>query len=343
MILALGFCLVGSASAIDVTVEDPSFEEATITSGSWAYVNFNAPPWICSSGTTNGAWMGRNYSNSRGYPQTGHNSLTYTEFNNLYVYQTLADTYVEGAEYTLSCWAVNHFNLSGTVTLSLTDGVNFADDNLALGSSGPQTVSTQSGFIWYEYNFTYTATAADAGKPIGIQFQGGGNTNFDDVTLEAIIPGVQVTPTLLSIDEEGPTFDTYDITLLKDPDDGVPGNNPDQVFVTVTPDIQSDVGAGAGTAITLTFTAKDIPQTVTVTAEDDDVHEDDHTSLITNSFSSVDLFFNGLVREVTAEVTDNELICGDWGYLPMDYDENCYVDLRDYAVFASYWMDETVY
>ncbi|OQA00490.1 MAG: hypothetical protein BWY71_00709 [Planctomycetes bacterium ADurb.Bin412] len=30
--------------------------------------------------------------------------------------------------------------------------------------------------------------------------------------------------------------------------------------------------------------------------------------------------------------------CGAWGYLPMDFDRNCYVDLADFAAFAGDWM-----
>ena len=33
--------------------------------------------------------------------------------------------------------------------------------------------------------------------------------------------------------------------------------------------------------------------------------------------------------------------CGDWGYHEMDFDENCYVDLRDFAEFASQWLNCT--
>ena len=33
--------------------------------------------------------------------------------------------------------------------------------------------------------------------------------------------------------------------------------------------------------------------------------------------------------------------CGDWGYLEMDFDENCYVDLKDFSLFASQWLNCT--
>ncbi len=37
-------------------------------------------------------------------------------------------------------------------------------------------------------------------------------------------------------------------------------------------------------------------------------------------------------------IPDPVLACGDWGYLAMDFDQNCYVDLADFAAFAGDWM-----
>ena len=39
--------------------------------------------------------------------------------------------------------------------------------------------------------------------------------------------------------------------------------------------------------------------------------------------------------------SEQVLICGDWGYRSMDFDRNCYVDLADFAAFASDWMNCT--
>ena len=138
---------------------------------------------------------------------------------------------------------------------------------------------------------------------------------------------------------EGGVTDTYTVVLKTAPSV--------DVEVTVTPgDTEVSVGNGAGGAITLTFTSGnwDTAQTVTVTADDDEEYEGKtpHETTIAHTVTG-DGDYSGLsVPSVTAEVTDDELICGDWGYLPMDYDENCYVDLRDYAVFASHWLDVTI-
>ncbi|MBN2376457.1 MAG: LamG domain-containing protein, partial [Sedimentisphaerales bacterium] len=315
MALTLGFCLAGPALAIDVPITDASFEDAAIPNGSWSYVNYNSTGWWCSSGAASGSWMGRNYVNGYGYPQVGHNSPSYTEFNNQYCTQALDATYEAGLEYTLTVWAtVHNYADPGQRIYGYflnADGYNLLDPmpvnaTTTLYDSGPNVIPDTSTFNWYKYEFTYVATSADDGSKIGIAFWGDGETNFDDVSLVAQPPVVMVLPNLIDIAEGGAT-DTYDITLLKDPNDGVAEGNPGQAEVTVSPDAQSDVGAGAGVAIVLTFTAKDIPQTVTVTAVDDTDLEGDHDSIITNTVSSADLTFNGIVKVVTANITDNDV------------------------------------
>jgi len=37
-------------------------------------------------------------------------------------------------------------------------------------------------------------------------------------------------------------------------------------------------------------------------------------------------------------IPDPVEVCGDWGYLNMDFDHNCRVDLADFAAFAGDWM-----
>jgi len=37
-------------------------------------------------------------------------------------------------------------------------------------------------------------------------------------------------------------------------------------------------------------------------------------------------------------VLDDEQICGDWGYMRGDINKDCYVDLLDFADFASEWL-----
>ncbi len=155
------------------------------------------------------------------------------------------------------------------------------------------------------------------------------------------IPGVVMTETLGSteVDEDGGS-DSYDIVLYRSPTD--------DVQITVTPgDSQIDIGAGAGVARVLTFTADpsgdwDIAQTVTVTAADDAVYEgsdDPHTTVITHTSQSLDVDYDDIaINSVAVAVYDNELICGDWGYLEADVDRNCYVDILDFIALVDKWM-----
>jgi len=103
------------------------------------------------------------------------------------------------------------------------------------------------------------------------------------------------------VSETGPTSDTYTIVLNSEPTANV--------TITIDPDTQTDLGSGAGTAVTRTFTNMNwsTPQTITVTAVDDAVAEDAHTSTIAHSASSADSGYNGIsISNVVANVTDND-------------------------------------
>ena len=109
-------------------------------------------------------------------------------------------------------------------------------------------------------------------------------------------------------------------------------------------DSQIDLGEGPGVAKELTFTVGgggnwDEPLTITVTAFDDDVYEGDepHVTVITHSADGGD--YNGMdIDSVEVSVIDNEQTCGDWGFFKGDLNEDCYVNLLDFAMFAEYWL-----
>ena len=153
------------------------------------------------------------------------------------------------------------------------------------------------------------------------------------------IPAIMVTETLggTEVDEGGAT-DSYDIVLQSSPTSNV--------LVTVTPgDSQIDIGAGAGVARVLTFTADPggdwaSPQTIIVTADDDVIYEpadDPHYTTTTHSASGGG-YDSVIISEVVVSVADNDLGCGSWGYLPQDLDFNCYVDVLDLNLFALEWL-----
>lgn len=134
--------------------------------------------------------------------------------------------------------------------------------------------------------------------------------------------------------KEGEFGDSYEVVL---------GSEPSQeVQITATPsDGQIDLGAGAGVPIILTFTTEnwDTPKTVNVSAYDDDIYEGKEPHVVTISHSANGGDYTGInISSVEVEVIDDELICGDWGYMRGDINKDCYVDLLDFAEFASQWM-----
>ena len=83
----------------------------------------------------------------------------------------------------------------------------------------------------------------------------------------------------------------------------------------------------------------DVPRTINITAYDDDVYEGKvpHVTTITHAADGGD--YTGInIAAVEVEVIDDELTCGDWGYFVSDINKDCYVDLQDFAEFASEWM-----
>jgi Ca2+-binding RTX toxin-like protein len=101
---------------------------------------------------------------------------------------------------------------------------------------------------------------------------------------------------------EGGNSDTYTAVLTTQPIANV--------TVTVSPDTQSDVGAGGGNPVTLNFTPSNwnVPQIVTVQAVDDVLVEaNPHATTITHKASSTDTKYNLItIPSVTAQITDND-------------------------------------
>jgi len=131
--------------------------------------------------------------------------------------------------------------------------------------------------------------------------------DYNGITIDSITvnitdndtAGVTVSETTLSVDEEGPTSDTYTIVLDTQPADDV----------TITLDV-SEGGQVTLSTSTLTFTAANwsTPQTITVTAIDDDVEEGIHSVTITHAASSDDAKYEGItIASVTVNITDNDM------------------------------------
>jgi uncharacterized protein len=96
---------------------------------------------------------------------------------------------------------------------------------------------------------------------------------------------------------EGGATDSYTVVLTTQPTA--------TVTVTVTGDTQVTVSP---TTLTFSTANWDIPQTVTVTAVDDDDVEGPHTGTVTHTVASADPAYDGLaVASVTVSITDNDV------------------------------------
>jgi len=154
------------------------------------------------------------------------------------------------------------------------------------------------------------------------------------------LPGLLIKESDSTTDpEEGAAGDSYTIELTTTPVAAVE--------VTIDPNegldsnYRLDLGAGPGVAITLTFTAKGVPQSVNVTALDiDDVRNDVELAAIAHSSTSTDTNYDREYGSVIALILQDE--CGAWGYSVMDFNQDCRVDLLDYAEFAINWANCTM-
>lgn len=126
-----------------------------------------------------------------------------------------------------------------------------------------------------------------------------GEVNFGGSTLT---PGVTVLEsggnTLLT---EGGADDSWTVVL-----NSVPASN---VTIVVRPDEQTNLGAGAGVPIELSFTPTNAltPQTVVAEAFDDAIAEGTHSAIIAQSSTSNDVDYDGLnIPGINVSITDND-------------------------------------
>lgn len=136
------------------------------------------------------------------------------------------------------------------------------------------------------------------------------DSDYDSASVAPVIVDItdNDTPELLIIESgstdvfEDGAVDSYNLVLATEPTA--------DVVVTITPDSQVDLGGGVGVAINRTFTPInwDTPQTIVVTAIDDNVDEGIHNSTITHSLASTDPFYDGLgASDVVVNIADNDI------------------------------------
>jgi len=180
----LVLAVTGTASADhqwDITVGDAGFDDYTLSPHSYidiadpCYYNTVPDPWECLYGE---AWIG--YDNYWDDPEgpdlpalSGHNiAYGYDD----YIYQILDETFIEGGTYTLSVWvglAWSGYSSAWSLYFTAEDYAN----NL-IQTSGSAPIGS-----WGQVSLAYTATAADAGKKVGIKIFGATYVSYEDVTL----------------------------------------------------------------------------------------------------------------------------------------------------------------
>ncbi|AQT67886.1 hypothetical protein STSP2_01038 [Anaerohalosphaera lusitana] len=129
---------------------------------------------------------------------------------------------------------------------------------------------------------------------------------------------------------EGGSSVTCSVELTGDPTSDV------EVYVSDVAD--PNVVAIEPEVLTFTPSNASTPQTITITAVDDDVLiATEYSTEIAFDASSSDLSFDGIpIKTVEVTIFDNE--CGAWGFDPVDMNQDCEVDLDDFAILASSWL-----
>ncbi|MGB2866719.1 MAG: hypothetical protein WBC05_25535 [Sedimentisphaerales bacterium] len=168
-----------------ITVPDAGFEDHVLNNvGGWIYIGDSSytGAWKNDYGPGDGAYIDYHYwdgdlparsGNFKAYPSDAET------FD--YIYQILDETFIEGATYTLCVWVGNAWPAEGYA-----DGwrLYFTGEDYKINLIEAHGLALLGD--WEQVSLVYTATAADAGKKIGIKMsgeEGESYITFDDVTL----------------------------------------------------------------------------------------------------------------------------------------------------------------
>jgi len=237
------FLPVSSATAVDIIVPDAGFDDHVLNDvGDYIYIGDSSytGAWKSDYGS-GGAYIDYRYwiadgdlparsGNLKAYPSEGE-TLTFD-----YIYQILDETFIEGATYTLSVWVGNAWPEQGYVDGW---GLYFTGEDYTINLIEAHGLALSGD--WEQISLVYTATAADAGKKIGIKMSGEEGESyiaFEDVTLSYEVPTVAKNP--------APTDDADDVpattTLTWTPGQGATAHDVylGEVFADVNEATRSD-------------------------------------------------------------------------------------------------------
>jgi len=161
---------------VPIAVPDASFEDHVLEQG--GYVDIVDAGYTGAWKTLGGnSWVDYGYWRADGWPEdlyahSGNNKAYAYED---YIYQILDETYIEGQTYTLKVWVGQPWEDSASGWR-----LYFTTEDPA---SNLIQASGTAGLSWGQISLSYTATAADAGKKIGIKMWCNEDVSFDDVTL----------------------------------------------------------------------------------------------------------------------------------------------------------------
>jgi len=279
----------------------------------------------------------------------------------IYNYNTIYDNGVHPDDW--ECWIYQ----DGRLRARVEGDTAVTADLVSLSSDGdPRDEWFHMAFAWSRTGINTVDTALYVGGvlqdtnsgtwvgPGGTFFLGGGNTGndfgdgiWDDVRIydhvlsdaeirSLAMRGLMVEPSQIQLTESQVASYTVVLDYLQQYEPRV------DVYVSITADENLSInGLAPGEAETLVFRRRAFltPQTVLITAVDDSTNTGNRTVRLTHSITSADAFWDAMQGvHLDVLVVEDDLACGDWGYMEMDFNRDCYVDLRDLALFATQWM-----
>ena len=191
------------SAIVPITVPDAGFDDHVLTNvGDYIDIADSSytGAWKSHSGN---AWIDYGYyAGDVDLPARSGNNKAYGY--NDYIYQILDETFVEGEEYTLSVWVGQAWSGYADGWWLYFTGEDYTNNLIEASGNGPVG-------SWGQASLVYTATAADAGKKIGIKMYGDEYVTFEDVTLFHSAPADILQPALADNLTVNPSFESPDL------------------------------------------------------------------------------------------------------------------------------------